>query len=115
MRVLWTRLTFYLIVAISLGLGTLAWLAGHSLDQAALKASIALLTFGVVGWMLNLLVLGSSLNTPDAQSAPFGNERAPANSETAKEGIDDAGEETGNGAEGEQEEEVVGASAGEPV
>ncbi len=61
MFILWTRLTFYLVGFVALGIGTLAWTAGNHPAQAALKAGVALLVLGVLGWMLNLLVLASNL------------------------------------------------------
>ena len=93
MRVLWTRLTFYLVTSISLGIGALAWNAGDAPDQIALKVSVALLSFGVVGWMLNLLVLGSSLNTLEASGGASGEASRPApDADTAQEDVTEVNE-----------------------
>ena len=113
MRVLWTRLTFYLVTSISFGLGTLAWTAGNSLDQVALKVSAALLTFGALGWMLNLLILGSSLNTVEPQRASAVGDRS-GNADVAAETADDTGE--GADHEGQATEETASeTTTGEPA
>lgn len=57
MQAMWPMLTFYLSVAVALGVGALALVTGNSPSGAVVKAGAALLTFGTLGWALNLILV----------------------------------------------------------